>query len=328
MSHFKQAKNALLCMQRHSWEQGVAMQAMLETGDLPAVILMAHEAVNRQTADGRAATIGVSDGVTDPCSVGEGLLAAARVTGSASLRAGCERLLRWAEQDAPRAEDGTLYHLTGSRQMWVDSLYMLPPYLAAAGRYREALRQAQGLYQRLYDPASGLMAHRWDEEARRLVTPVHWGVGNGWALAGLTRLQAMLPDDFSADRQRLQEMIRRLLKALRPHMRPDGLFHNVVDDPSTFVETNLSQMAAYTVYRGCIQGWLDASMASWADTMRLAAQGKVDSFGLVQGVCGAPDFDHPGTAPEGQAFYLLMEQAHQDWQQRKGASSNEKLSLV
>ena len=60
MNHFKQVKDALLCMQRHSWEQGVAMQAMLETGDLPAVILMAHEAVNRQTADGRAATIGVS----------------------------------------------------------------------------------------------------------------------------------------------------------------------------------------------------------------------------------------------------------------------------
>lgn len=319
MNHFKQVKAALLCMQRHSWEQGVAMQAMLETGDLPAVILMAHEAVNRQTADGRAATIGVSDGVTDPCSVGEGLLAAARATGSASLWAGCARLLRWVEQGAPRAADGTLYHLTGSRQMWVDSLYMLPPYLAAAGQYHEALRQAHGLYRRLYDAQSGLMAHRWDEEALRLITPAHWGVGNGWALAGLMRLQAMLPDDFSSDRQRLQEIVCQLLTALRPLMRRDGLFYYVVDDPSTFVETNLSQMAAYTVYRGCAQGWLDASLASWADMMRLAAQRQVDSLGLVRGVCGAPDFDHPGIAPEGQAFYLLMTQAWQDWQQKKGA---------
>ena len=36
---------------------------------------------------------------------------------------------------------------------------------------------------------------------------------------------------------------------------------------------------------------------------------KVDAHGLVQGVCGAPRFDRPGTAPEGQAFFLLMEAA-------------------
>jgi hypothetical protein len=35
----------------------------------------------------------------------------------------------------------------------------------------------------------------------------------------------------------------------------------------------------------------------------------MDSFGYVQGVCGAPNFDHPGTATEGQAFCILMEAA-------------------
>jgi hypothetical protein len=46
--------------------------------------------------------------------------------------------------------------------------------------------------------------------------------------------------------------------------------------------------------------------------MRMAAHKKVDAFGLVQGVCGAPNFDHPGTATEGQAFFLLMEAAHNE----------------
>jgi hypothetical protein len=36
---------------------------------------------------------------------------------------------------------------------------------------------------------------------------------------------------------------------------------------------------------------------------------KVDSSGYVQGVFGAPNFDRAGTAPEGQAFFLLMEAA-------------------
>jgi hypothetical protein len=47
--------------------------------------------------------------------------------------------------------------------------------------------------------------------------------------------------------------------------------------------------------------------------MRQAAHEKVNAYGLVQGVCAAPHFDRPGTAPEGQAFFLLMEAAHGDY---------------
>jgi hypothetical protein len=46
--------------------------------------------------------------------------------------------------------------------------------------------------------------------------------------------------------------------------------------------------------------------------LRAAAIGKVDAFGIVQGVCGAPNFNRAGTSTEGQAFYLLMEAARRD----------------
>jgi rhamnogalacturonyl hydrolase YesR len=93
------------------------------------------------------------------------------------------------------------------------------------------------------------------------------------------------------------------------HLREDGLFHDVVDDPTTFVETNLSQMLSYVLFRGMAEGWLGSAYRRPAETMRAAALGKVDRFGLVQGVCGSPHFDRPGTAAEGQAFFLLMESA-------------------
>lgn len=92
-------------------------------------------------------------------------------------------------------------------------------------------------------------------------------------------------------------------------MRPDGFFYDVVDDPSTFVETNLSQMTAYTIYRGIKDGWLDVKYKEKADLMRAAAKSRQDEFGFVQNVCGAPHFDKPGISPEGQAFFLLMENA-------------------
>jgi hypothetical protein len=47
--------------------------------------------------------------------------------------------------------------------------------------------------------------------------------------------------------------------------------------------------------------------------MRNAVHKKVDEYGLVQGVCGAPNFNSPGTATEGQAFFILMESAYRDY---------------
>jgi len=75
----------------------------------------------------------------------------------------------------------------------------------------------------------------------------------------------------------------------------------------TFVETNLAQMLAFVIYEGISGGWLPAVYRGTADRMRAAARARMDVFGCVQGVCGAPNFDRPGIATEGQAFCILME---------------------
>jgi rhamnogalacturonyl hydrolase YesR len=93
------------------------------------------------------------------------------------------------------------------------------------------------------------------------------------------------------------------------YIRPDGLFHDIVDDSSTFVETNLSQMLAFSIYTGVKAGWLEAGYKGKADIMRLAARGKIDENGIVQGAAGSPSFDKPGTSTEAQSFFLLMESA-------------------
>ena len=311
MDKYDRVKRALLAMQRHSWEQGVAMQAFWEEGDHALVAAMARDAVCRQLPDGRAAVVGGDMGVTDPCCCGEALLSSANKTGDPALGDGAARLLSWALKKAPRAKDGTVYHLLDRQQIWVDSIYMLPPFLAAAGEYTEAFRQAEGMYMRLHDDATGLMRSRWDEAAASFCAPEFWGVGNGWTLSGLTRLQALLPETMAGERDILRERVRSLLTALRPHTRPDGLFHNVVDDPASFPETNLPQMAASTIYRGVREGWLNRSLLPWAHDLRRAAEERVDELGFVTGVCGAPRFDAPGIAPEGQAFFLMMETQRQ-----------------
>ncbi len=313
IERIEKVKKALLAMQRHSWEQGVAAQAFLEQGDMDTVVLMAREAVVRQIADGRLAVMDHAAAVTDPAGNGEPLLAAARLTGDVRLSDAARKMLDWLLNKAPRGSDGILYHLNDRTEVWVDSLYMAPPFLAASGCHDEAVKQIKAFRKVLFDPEKKLFSHMWDDARKTYTRKDFWGVGNGWALAGMTRVIGHLPPSMAAEKEMLTGFVKEGVDGSLAYMREDGLFHDVVDNPDTFVETNFSQMLAYTLYRGMAGRWLPESCLKYAERLREAANSKVDQCGYVQGVCASPSFDYPGTAAEGQAFYLLMEAAANDY---------------
>jgi rhamnogalacturonyl hydrolase YesR len=307
---------AALSMQRHSWEHGILAQAFLDMDDRRRVILMAKSAIVEKAADGRLAAIG--GGVTDPAMGGTAYWRAGEFAGDPRMREAAQGLLEFVLKKAPRAADGTCYHLANSPEMWSDSFYTTPPFLAATGHYDEAILQIEGLRHRLWNPARKLLSHIWDDGHRRFRDEAFWGVGNGWAAAGLTRVIAALPAERLAERERVSAFLTELLDGCLATQRPDGLFHNVLDHPESFVETNLAQMLAFSIYTGVPGGWLPAVYAAAADRMRAAARAKVDPYGFVQGVCGAPRFDQAGVAAEGQAFFLMMEVAAAKFDRARG----------
>jgi unsaturated rhamnogalacturonyl hydrolase len=306
-------KHALLAMQRFAWEQGVTAQAFLELGERDWVILLAKDAVNRQIEDGRLAFMGEGS-VTDPAANGEALVWAAKITGDPVFEQAARKMLDWLLRRAPKNKEGVLYHVVNKAEVWVDSFYMAPPFLASMGCYAEALHQIAGYRRYLWNSKKHLYAHKWDDAANAFVRPDCWGVGNGWAAAGMARVINLLPDTLPDEKTKLSGYVREAIDGCLAYQREDGLFHDVVDQPETFVETNLAQMLSYTIYRGVAGGWLERGYLRQAETMRAAVYQKVDACGLVQGVCGAPHFDQTGTAPEGQAFFLLMEAAARDYE--------------
>jgi unsaturated rhamnogalacturonyl hydrolase len=308
----RRVMHAMLAMQRRAWEQGVAAQALLELGEMDWVVLLAKDAVVNQLKDGRLALNEGKAPVADPAANGEPLLRAAEVIGDAGLREAADRMLEFLLHKAPRTRDGLIYHNHIENQLWVDAIYMAPPFLAVAGHPEEAMRQLVGYRDRLYNAEAHLYYHIWDEDLRAYARGLFWGVGNGWAAAGMARVIRALPAAMARERDLLAGFVQELLDGCLAHQRADGLFHDVLDDPETFVETNAAQMLAYTIYRGVAGCWLGRGYLASADQMRAAAHGKVDALGLVQGVCGAPHFNRSGTATEGQAFFLLMEAAHRD----------------
>lgn len=293
--------HALLAMQRLSWEQGVAAHALLDLGRGDLVAVMADDAVVRQDAQGRLAEVD-GGGLVNCGALVEAVAVEAARTGRADLAEGLARQLDWFEHGCPRAADGTLFHLTGGEQMWTDSVYMLVPALFRLGRAELAMAQLAGHRARLRG-ADGLYAARWDEPAATLVAPQRWGTGNGWVAAGLARAwreQAAAPHRDELARQAVE-----VVEACLEHRRADGLFHDVVDDPTSFVEANLAQMLAYAVLTGVADGWLDASWASVGRDLRRAATQGVGDDGLVRPVAGSPHFDRSGRSAEAQAFFLL-----------------------
>lgn len=98
---------AMLAMQRRSWEQGVAAQALLEFGETELAVLLAKDAVVNQLKDGR---LGLNEGkgpVADPASNGEPVLFAAQMTKDQQLQKAAERMLDFLLYQAPKRAMGS-----------------------------------------------------------------------------------------------------------------------------------------------------------------------------------------------------------------------------
>jgi rhamnogalacturonyl hydrolase YesR len=189
-------------------------------------------------------------------------------------------------------------------------MFMGPPFLAVYGDYDEAIKQVEGYREYLWDSQKRLFSHIWNDEKKIFTRKDFWGGGNGWSAAGMAKIIDILPKGKEAERKKLIGYTIELLDGCFNYMRPDFLFHDVIDKPDTFVETNLSQMLAYTIYKGVKASWLDNHYIEAADKMRSAARAKIDTLGVVQDACGSPNFDKAGTSTEAQAFFLMMEAAH------------------
>ena len=153
-----QVLSALLAMQRQSWEQGVLGHALLDLGRHDLAGVLARDAVARQTPAGKLAEI-EDTGVVNGAANTEVVRWAAGRDGDPALDLAVRRQLAWLLRGAPRAADGTLFHLESGHQVWVDTIYMVLPALVAAGEIGAAAGQLAGHRRRLYDPGAGLWAH-------------------------------------------------------------------------------------------------------------------------------------------------------------------------
>jgi len=300
----EQLWTALLAMGRLTWEQGVASQAAIDRGSERLALAIARDAVAHADSDGRLAATGDS-GLVNGGSLGEAVALLAR-SGDTAAHDALDRQRWWFLRWSPRDDEGVVWHLAGRSEVWVDSIYMVVPFLVLTGDIAPADMQYRMHREHLWNESTGLYSHRADTLSGLKTRPELWASGNGWAAAGMARALRLGSDGIPTPlRERWQHDTRALLDAMSAYENADGRFHDVLDDPHRFTCGTASLMAAYAAATGVADGWLEDSYALRARRWLDAALANVDDFGVVQGVCGAPHFDRAGTSAEAQAFALM-----------------------
>lgn len=216
------------------------------------------------------------------------------ITGNESYGQLCQQWSQWIMEDMIRTGDGALQHMiTGDPndgQILIDTLFMTCLFLTKAGvvfnesdYIEEAKKQFLIHIKYLYNTKTGLYYHGWDFNGMHNYGAVHWGRGNSWYTCGLVEFLDMV-DIEKGLKQYLLDTFVSQVKTLKQYQSEEGLWHTILDDPTSYLETSASAAFGYGILKGIRRGFLDNS---YLDVGLKALNGvisKIDNDGVVEGV--------------------------------------------
>lgn len=222
------------------------------------------------------------------------LISLVRLTEDKLFENVCEEWSRWIMDDLIRTGDGAFQHMiTGDAndgQLLIDTLFMTVLFLAEAGMYfnkpeyvEEAKKQVLIHIKYLFNTRTGLFYHGWDFNGRHNYGAVQWGRGNGWYTCGIVDLLDMIPLEEGL-KQYLLDTLRSQAEALAALQHADGLWHTVLDDPDSYLESSCTAAFGYGLLKGVRKGYLDSSYLEIGNRALEAVINEIDEQGIVQKV--------------------------------------------
>jgi len=212
------------------------------------------------------------------------------------LRPQIDTLIDWISNKQFRLADGTLARNRPlANSIWLDDLFMGVPALAQMGKltgdgkyYDDAVKQILQISERMFVKEKGLFMHGWVQEMDAHPA-LHWGRANGWAILTMVEVLDVLPEDHPG-RAKVLELYRAHVRGLTACQSADGLWHQLLDRPDTYLETSASAIFVYAIAHGINRGWIGAPahgpmvFNGWN-----AVAKKVNDKGQVEGTCVGTD---------------------------------------
>lgn len=169
-------------------------------------------------------------------------------------------------------------------RIWLDDMFMITSIQAQAYRvtkdrkYVDRSAHEMVIYLDSIQRPNGLFYH--SPEA-----PFCWGRGNGWMAVGMTELLRILPED-NKDRPVILKAYKKMMHTLKGYQDHNGMWKQLVDDPTMWEETSGSAMFTYAMIVGVKKGWLDKK--EYTEVARkgwIALTKFIEKNGDVRAVC-------------------------------------------
>lgn len=161
-------------------------------------------------------------------------------------------------------------------QMWLDSIYMGPAFLAQFAvefnepeLFDDITHQVKLIYEYTKDTKTGLLYHAWDEkkvqpwcDKETGLSEHFWGRAIGWYVVAITDILDYLPLDHP-DRNRLIEILRETLEGILKVQDEKGVWYQILDQgdrPGNYLESSCSCMFVYAMLKGARMGYLSKDM--------------------------------------------------------------------
>ncbi|MDR6550866.1 glycoside hydrolase family 88 protein [Paenibacillus qinlingensis] len=206
----------------------------------------------------------------------------------------CKEWAHYAMNELPRTTEHGFQHVVSGHsnpgEIWDDTLYMTVLFVTRMGillqddtYIQESIRQFLVHLKYLTDPVSGLFFHGWTFEGHHHFANALWGRGNAWYTAGLIDYldMAVIPEGV---RWFLLSSLERQVKSLAELQSESGLWHTLLNDPSSYLETSASAGFAYGILKAVRTGLLDETYKSVALKALAAVKEQITEDGIVQGV--------------------------------------------
>ncbi len=207
----------------------------------------------------------------------------------------------WVMKEMPRTKEGGFQHITSDSvnegELWDDTLVMTVLFLAHAGKILnrpayidEAVRQYLLHTKYLTDRRTGLWYHGWTFLGNHNFAGALWGRGNSWITIGIPDFLDLLEGEGGV-KAYLIETLARQIEALKTYQDESGMWHTLIDDPTSYLETSATAGFCYGILKSVRMGYvgdayLDCALrAAEALTRNIAPDGTVlnVSYGTAMG---------------------------------------------
>lgn len=259
----------------------------------------------------------------------------AEKTGNEEYMAVCREWADWLMEGLPKTKEGGFQHLTSDtlneQELWDDTLFMAVLFLARMSvidgnkAWRDEAQYQFLLHVKyLADQKTGLWYHGWTFNGNHNFAGAFWGRGNSWITMAIPELFGIMECDAPVKRY-LKEALADQIEALVKCQSPEGMWHTVLDDETSYVEASATCGFGYGILKAVHMGLVESSCEESAKKALSAVLDCIDSEGIVTQVSYGTPMGRESVQfykdielrpmPYGQAMAMLF--LLEEWQTRK-----------